>query len=358
MDQFRLWLIVLLYLSHFEKHLQLDDPLLFCAQLNSGEFEQIKKILPNIFRREITADNKALFTLAKDVLQKRLAEETTDTELVERLANKLFEPLLDKISQQTVDQAVSFLKIDQQALINNPLLLFTLSEKILFEAQQNIDGCLSELISSAEQKFRQANQMPAEVVTKLNIAFRQVPGSLNKALEQSILLRERKRLGPTASRDDISSTGGRFHFFPEYRTLYPKVILQALTNLYFEYNQSFDQLVAANKEWDTDYQFCLTGPDGFPNNYFVQVDMVGLPDRYLLEAEKLGVRQVQDDLRRRIFEIENSVAMYQLLMKISSRDRLMLCNSSLSICPDIPQKGIPSLSSVAPGASPMKRISD
>lgn len=44
------------------------------------------------------------------------------------------------------------------------------------------------------------------------------------------------------------------------------------------------------------------------------------------------------------------------MMKMSSRLRLMVAKSSWRIFPDAPQKGMPSLSSVAPGASPMKRI--
>ena len=45
-----------------------------------------------------------------------------------------------------------------------------------------------------------------------------------------------------------------------------------------------------------------------------------------------------------------------LVMKMSSRVRLIVASSSWRILPEAPQKGMPSLSSVAPGASPMKRI--
>ena len=45
-----------------------------------------------------------------------------------------------------------------------------------------------------------------------------------------------------------------------------------------------------------------------------------------------------------------------LVMKISSRLRLMVAKSCWRILPEAPQKGMPCLSSVAPGASPMKRI--
>ncbi len=44
------------------------------------------------------------------------------------------------------------------------------------------------------------------------------------------------------------------------------------------------------------------------------------------------------------------------MMKMSSRLRLMVARSCCKIWPEAPQKGMPCLSSVAPGASPMKRI--
>src|SRR3989344_8941089 len=80
-------------------------------------------------------------------------------------------------------------------------------------------------------------------------------------------------LGPVVENADIKSSMGPFRSFPEYKAEYPEVVVKALGNLYQEYNHAFQPLVEANREWDTDYQYCF-GPDGKPVNYFVQVDMV------------------------------------------------------------------------------------
>ena len=50
-------------------------------------------------------------------------------------------------------------------------------------------------------------------------------------------------LGPTISRTDIPSSLGPFDVMPEYKTKYPETVIQALTNLYREYNQAFVRLL-------------------------------------------------------------------------------------------------------------------
>ena len=60
------------------------------------------------------------------------------------------------------------------------------------------------------------------------------------------------------------------------------------------------------------------GPDGTPTNHFVQIDMTGLPQKYLDEASRTEPEKVEGDLRGRVFEIENSLAMYGLLKGIHS----------------------------------------
>ncbi|MFA6217630.1 MAG: hypothetical protein WDL87_08300 [Candidatus Omnitrophota bacterium] len=102
-----------------------------------------------------------------------------------------------------------------------------------------------------------------------------------------------------------------FHVLPEYKTQYPHVVSQALCNLYAEYNKAFRPLVEANREFDTDYQYCMK-PDATPINAWVQIDMVGLPDEFLRLAAHLNEAEVREALRGRTFEIENSLAMYQL----------------------------------------------
>lgn len=133
-------------------------------------------------------------------------------------------------------------------------------------------------------------------------------------------------MGVVVVRDDIESLQDEsdeklpFHVMPEYRVHYPPTVIQAIGELYAEYNQKFKKLVEANREWDTDYKYA-TSSDGTPNNYFVQIDMEALSDELLQEAANRNVAEVKEDLRKRIFEIENSLAMYVLLRKIFEQQK-------------------------------------
>jgi hypothetical protein len=124
-------------------------------------------------------------------------------------------------------------------------------------------------------------------------------------------------LGPVVVDHGISSSKGPFSSVPEYRVTYPVVVVQALARLVAEYNRAFAPLVAANKDHDADYQHCFH--NGLPMNFGVQIDMLALPAGFLALAHTLSVEEVVEVLRRRIFEIENSLAMYQLLRKIFLR---------------------------------------
>lgn len=139
-------------------------------------------------------------------------------------------------------------------------------------------------------------------------------------LDQSIANHQVARLGEVSLKTDIKSTEGPFRVLSEYVTHYPRVITQGLADLYAEYNRAFHPLVRTNREWNTDYQHAMAGPSRTPSNFFVQIDMVGLPQEFLDSAENLDQDAVRETLRGRIFEIENSLAMYQLLMRIFSRD--------------------------------------
>ena len=130
---------------------------------------------------------------------------------------------------------------------------------------------------------------------------------------------QQTNLGEVVSREDIPSTLGPFLYSREYKTQYPKVISSALESLFVEYNRAFIPLVAKNREWETDYQFA-TSEFGTPINYFVQIDMVGIPDEYFYVASGLSETRVREVLRRNTFEIENSMAMYGLLQGIFSHD--------------------------------------
>ncbi len=106
----------------------------------------------------------------------------------------------------------------------------------------------------------------------------------------------------------------------EYRVEYPQSVIEALFHLYREYNQSFSSLIQQNAEWETDYQHAFV--NGIPVNRWVQIDMVGLPESFLCEAQFYPKDVLVEVLRRRIFEIENSLAMYQLLREMfSSNDQ-------------------------------------
>jgi len=124
-------------------------------------------------------------------------------------------------------------------------------------------------------------------------------------------------LGNVTVRTDIRSSLGPFQTLPGYVTVYPDVVVRALMNLYDEYNHTFTSLVEANREWNTDYRYCLGDS---PVNWCVQIDMVGLPETFLEEVSSMPEGIVREILRKGIFEIENSIAMYQLLENLFPQD--------------------------------------
>lgn len=98
---------------------------------------------------------------------------------------------------------------------------------------------------------------------------------------------------------------------------YPPVVVQALSELFSEYNQQFQQLIHANREFSTDYRYAKDASGNFANS-FVQIDMLGLPADFLTRAAQMEPGAVREVLRHSIFEIENSLAMYQLLERALS----------------------------------------
>lgn len=139
------------------------------------------------------------------------------------------------------------------------------------------------------------------------------------AVEQSLDAKQARDFGRLVIRQDIVSDEGPFKVFPDYVTEYPDVVVGALGDLYEEYNRRFTNLILKNREWETDYRFCQR-PDGVYVNGWVQIDMIGLNDEFLQLAKTLPRQEVRELLRTRIFEIENSLAMYQLLMKVFSQE--------------------------------------
>ncbi len=109
-----------------------------------------------------------------------------------------------------------------------------------------------------------------------------------------------------------------------YAVQYPPVVVAALAELFAEYNREFQPLVAANREFASDYRYAK-GSDGLFANAFVQIDMLGLPTQFLKTAAQMDKAVVKEVLRHTIFEIENSLAMYQLL------ERALSTSAGLSI---------------------------
>ncbi len=126
----------------------------------------------------------------------------------------------------------------------------------------------------------------------------------------------KKHLGQKVLRTDIRSSASPFWTMPEYMVTYPSVVIEALGTLYKEYNKAFMDLVRRNREWGTDYQYC--GSPESRVNHMVQVDMVGLDDEFLDWATHQSVEKLVEVLRwGKIFEIENSLAAYQIIQGVS-----------------------------------------
>lgn len=124
-----------------------------------------------------------------------------------------------------------------------------------------------------------------------------------------------ERLDLVRTEHEIASDIERF-FVLEGQVKYPLSVQSALIDLYKEYNNAFLELVNANKEFTSDYQYALTGPDNTPINFAVQIDMVGLPEGFLDTLQDRNPADIREFLRGRIFEIENSLAMTPLLSQI------------------------------------------
>lgn len=139
--------------------------------------------------------------------------------------------------------------------------------------------------------------------------FTQLNSSIKKHQERIVL-------GGIEVKRDIGSSMGPFSYSQEYRVVYPQMVIDSLSDLYREYNEVFVKLVQANRESAQDYQYTANGPDRSPANFAVQIDMLGLPDKFLSAASGLEKAAVTKLLRSSIFEIENSLAMYQLLQRI------------------------------------------
>lgn len=128
---------------------------------------------------------------------------------------------------------------------------------------------------------------------------------------EHIEVKVRIPLGEIKEKKDIQSTEGPFRMLFGYKTHYTSRVIRALGTLYREYNTHFARLVEANREWNTDYQYCQVA--GAITNFAVQIDMKGLSQGFLDAAAHMSEKEILTALRSSIYEFENSLAMYQLL---------------------------------------------
>ena len=133
---------------------------------------------------------------------------------------------------------------------------------------------------------------------------------------------EAKDLGEIIVRNDIPEINEageqETHLaFRDYSVQYPPVIVEALAQIFQEYNQVFQSLIKKNQEWPDDYKYCQTS-EGKRVNPFVQIDMKGLPEQLISQLVDMPVEAVVNILKPRIFEIENSLARYNLMRGIFS----------------------------------------
>ena len=151
-------------------------------------------------------------------------------------------------------------------------------------------------------------------------AVEQVEAAIAEAQGETI------HMGEAAVRTDIPSSYGEFQAFPEHRVEYPESVVGALGELFSEYNDAVSSLVDQNVEDPTDYQYLrTTGSDGSEEsggfrNLFIQIDMAGLPESFLETADTLDPDVLKEVLRRRIFELDDSLAMYNMMRGIHSTD--------------------------------------
>lgn len=288
------------------------DPLSFIARLTDDELSVIRQGTSKI------SDERAVYERAGDRLRKQLEDEVTDNEIVAVLTRTLLKEILSARASSAVDAAIAELDIDRTSILKDPNILDELRDKIIAKglellvatSQEETNSERAQTITESERRRQREDSMALLRARESN--RRTSALEAQSLLDQTIETPNVASLGVVMARYDIKSTLGPFQIYPEYKTTYPQVVTQALENLYAEYNQAFRRLVSANREWDTDYQYCLA-PDGTPINSFVQIDMVGLPVDFLTQAQALREEDVREALRGRIFEIENSIAMYSLL---------------------------------------------
>jgi len=247
----------------------------------------VRKLFPEIFPEDKRlfyekASDLAQFDLSRDVLRRDIKKGQIPQEVM-RFVKKYLLYCINRCSQ-IVD-------------------LNGLAEFVRFQRDLSEHTC----IQSAEKPFESIADYRG-IALKVPFESKEL-STCSDALNKI----EREDIGePT-----IIRLGARtLEFLPSYQVKYPQSIVDALGLLFQEYNQSFVPLVNANLEWETDYRNCFHDGEGNPTNFVVQIDMVGLSRDYLKQAANLSPRDIAEDLRGKIFEVENSIADYGYLRAV------------------------------------------
>ncbi|MDA9128961.1 hypothetical protein N9J72_00595 [Candidatus Gracilibacteria bacterium] len=136
----------------------------------------------------------------------------------------------------------------------------------------------------------------------------------------------------TTERDNapIFSSSGKNITFQEaqIQISYPTQIKQALIDLYKEYNLYFGKVITECTQGQTQYPSI---GDYKTTSNFVQIDMMGIPKGFLdfVQENNIPIALVKEVLRKKIFEIENSVAAYSLLSHIGTPEGNSVFNQGL-----------------------------
>ena len=136
--------------NRVQRAIDFGDPFLFAAQLDPKEFDLIRVRIPNVFRRRLSGDNRAIFALAREELRRKLSENATYEEMEELLSDKLFRNLLREFAQETIDRSIQALGLDNQKLLDNPVILFDFTDQVLLLALAKENGSQNIVIPSQE----------------------------------------------------------------------------------------------------------------------------------------------------------------------------------------------------------------
>lgn len=137
-------------------------------------------------------------------------------------------------------------------------------------------------------------------------------------INRELAAQEAVDVGPLEMVSSIPSTIEGFNVLPEYEISLPESVTSALGTLATRYNQAFsDKVMLGHVEEDSDYQH-TKNPDGPYSSTFYQIDMAGLPSSFLDRCVDgtFTPEQIEQIVASRVFEYEDSMAMYNLMRGI------------------------------------------